>query len=345
MRPKFQCAVAGVVAIAAAVVPQAASAAVVSQSGGVVTFQAAAGERNQASPSVVNGRIRVQELNPATPLAAGLGCAIVSPQVAECTGGSQVRISLGDGDDAYFGSGAGFVPATVDGGAGDDTLFDGDGALRRETYNGGTGRDVVSYFLSRAAVAASIDGRANDGQSGEADFIGSDVEDLHGGPGADRLTGNSAANRLRGEGGADRLTGLGGNDRFDEGVVASGADLIAGGSGIDTVSYAERSIAGVTVRLDGAAGDGQAGESDNVLPDVENVAGTRFADRLIGSDLANRLSGLAGNDSINPLRGADVVSAGDGDDVVNTRDGVRDAVSPGTGNDRLELDTIDRLIG
>jgi Ca2+-binding RTX toxin-like protein len=344
MRPKStRAAVAGMAAIAAVTVPDVAMGAVVSQSGGVVTYQAAPGERNLVGPSVFNGRIRIQESDAATPLSAGLGCSIVSTRVAECAGGSQVRLNLGDRDDAYYGTGDGSIPSTVNGDAGNDIFYDGAGAARRETYNGGSGVDVVSYFLSSVAVSASLDGQANDGQAGETDLVASDVEDLQGGPGADRLTGNSAANRLRGEGGADRLTALGGNDRFEEGFQASGADLIAGGSGLDLVSYAERSAAGVTVRLDGAAGDGQSGENDNVLPDVERLAGTRFADRLSGSDLANAVSGLAGNDVINPGGGADEVSAGDGDDTINTRDGVRDVVRGNAGLDRFEADSIDSL--
>jgi hypothetical protein len=47
-------------------------------------------------------------------------------------------------------------------------------------------------------------------------------------------------------------------------------------------------VSGVRVTLDGAGDDGQAGEGDNVQPDVENISGTRFADTLLGSSLAQQ---------------------------------------------------------
>jgi Ca2+-binding RTX toxin-like protein len=104
-------------------------------------------------------------------------------------------------------------------------------------------------------------------------------------------------------------------------------------------------VSGVRVTLDGAGDDGQAGEGDNVQPDVENISGTRFADTLLGSSLANSISGLGGNDAINPLGGSDRVFGGDGDDRINVRDGVRDLASGAAGNDTITRDTIDDVIG
>jgi Ca2+-binding RTX toxin-like protein len=331
---------------AAAVVPQAAAAATVSESSGVVTYQAAPGEVNQVSPFVDGGFVKVRESNAATPLAAGAGCRIVADHIAQCDGsGARVNVNLGDRNDTYFGTGAGFVPATVNGGDGDDVLFDGDGAGRREIYSGGNGIDTANYSLENRAVSLTLDNVANDGEPGEGDLVASDVENLTGGPQSDTLTGNGADNHLRGERGTDRLSGLGGADTFDEGPTASGADIISGGSGTDRVRYDERTVSGVRVTLDGAGDDGQAGEGDNVQPDVENISGTRFADTLLGSSLANSISGLGGNDAINPLGGSDRVFGGDGDDRINVRDGVRDLASGAAGNDTITRDTIDDVIG
>ena len=334
-------------AIAAAVVlPNAASAATVSEANGVVTYQAAPGEVNQVSPFVDGGFVKVRENNSATPLAAGAGCRIVADHIAQCDGsGTRVLVNLGDRNDTYFGTGAGFVPATVNGGDGDDLLIDGDGAGRREIYSGSNGNDTVTYALEKRPVSLSLDNAGNDGEAGEGDFIASDVENLTGSPQSDQLIGDGADNHLRGEGGNDRLSGLGGADTFDEGPTASGADTISGGSGTDRVRYDERTAAGVRVTLDGAADDGQAGEGDNVQPDVENISGTRFADTLVGSELANSILGLGGNDAINPLAGSDRVFGGDGDDRINVRDGVRDFARGAAGNDTITRDTVDDAIG
>ena len=337
---RFFLAAAPAVVAAAALAPGTASAAVVSASGGVATYQAAPGEANGVFPLVVNGALQIRETNASVPLAAGQGCVIIAVRTAQCTGAGSTRVALGDGNDVYYGTGPGFTPAAVDGGPGNDIFFDGDGALRRETYVGGTGTDTANYFLTAAPVRLSLNGVADDGQGGEADFIASDVENLTGGQGADVLTGNDANNSLRGEGGADRLSGLGGNDFFEEGLSASGADLISGGAGTDRVRYAERNV-GVRVSLDGAANDGAPGEGDNVIPDVEQITGSPQADVLIGSSLANTVFGLGGDDTINPLGGADAVHAGDGNDLINSRDGVRDLVRGDAGTDTFQRDLID----
>ncbi len=138
----------------------------------------------------------------------------------------------------------------------------------------------------------SLDGIANDGEPGENDVLGPDVESVIGSNGNDTLTGNAADNMLVGWDGDDTLDGRG------------GADVMYGVDGIDTVSYAAHTAA-VSVTLDGTAGDGAAGENDNAV--TENVVGGSGDDTLTGA---------AGPNSINGGPGADVLDGGTGNDAL-----------------------------
>jgi len=108
----------------------------------------------------------------------------------------------------------------VRGGDGADTLRGGDGG---DVLNGGTGPDVMlggaggdlaDYRSRTAGVEVSLDGQADDGEPGEGDDVGGDVERLRGGDGADRLTGNDGANTIYGGPGGDELIGEHGHDRL-----------------------------------------------------------------------------------------------------------------------------------
>jgi hypothetical protein len=133
---------------------------------------------------------------------------------------------------------------------------------------------------------------------------------LSGGPGNDRITGGPGDDVLRGEAGADTLTGGGGRDAAD---------------------YSDRTNP-VTVTLDGAAGDGEAGENDNVSPDVENVNGGSGNDTLIGADADNGLYGNAGNDTLSGGNGSDQLDGGPGDDLLEGGTGP-DTLVGGDGSD------------
>lgn len=182
---------------------------------------------------------------------------------------------------------------------GDDVFRGGAG---NDTFDGNAGADTVSYDDHVQPVVATLDGLMNDGAAGEHDHIQPLVENVTGGAGPDRLTGNAAANVLRGGAGDDVLDG------------GLGGDVLVGDAGSDTVSYASRTAA-VTVTLDGVAGDGAAGEDDQVAADVENVTGGEAADRLIGSAGANVILGGGGDDLLDGGLGADVLGGGAGVDV------------------------------
>jgi Ca2+-binding RTX toxin-like protein len=134
---------------------------------------------------------------------------------------------------------------------------------------------------------------------------------LSGGNGNDKLTGGAADDVLRGE---------------------AGADTLAGGDGRDTADYGDRTNP-VTVSLDGVAGDGEAGENDNVAADVENVAGGSANDTITGGDADNGLYGNAGNDTISGGNGNDVLDGGPGDDLLDGGIGA-DSLIGGDGIDK-----------
>ena len=114
---------------------------------------------------------------------------------------------------------------TLRGGSGPDTfrsLFS-NGA---DEVHGGIGRDTMSYenTFPGPGVDVSLDDVANDGQPGEGDNVGSDIEILIGSPLDDRLTGRSGPHRIPGLAGDDVLSGLGGKDTLDGGPEFQGND-------------------------------------------------------------------------------------------------------------------------
>lgn len=127
-------------------------------------------------------------------------------------------------------------PNVLIGGKGDDVL---DGGAGGDALVGGGGRDRADYSARRAPVSVTLNGVADDGAAGEADFVDVSVEDVAGGARGDRLTGNDRRNRLFGGGGRDQLNGLAAADTLDGGDGADrldggeGNDALIGGSGLD----------------------------------------------------------------------------------------------------------------
>jgi Ca2+-binding RTX toxin-like protein len=229
----------------------------------------------------------------------------------------------------------------LSGGTGDDLLDGGPGG---DTLGGGAGRDTADYSARVAPVSVSLNGTADDGEGGEADNVGNDVETLVGGSADDQLAGNDGDNALLGNAGNDILGGGGGNDQLDGGAGndtlagGTGADSIVGGDGTDTASYSEAG-AGVRVVLDTKPGDGAAGENDSV--DTENVTGSGHDDTLIGNGGANVLAGGSGNDRILGGNGVDSFDGGAGDDIIQSLDGSNETVSCGDGEDGVVSDRSD----
>src|SRR5262249_53088872 len=98
-------------------------------------------------------------------------------------------INGGDGNDAIAGTARG---DTIDGGPGDDEI---NGYAGNDTLRGGDGNDVITpntgadaisggadvdtvVYGLRATPSYTLDGQANDGEAGENDLIGADVENV-----------------------------------------------------------------------------------------------------------------------------------------------------------------------
>ncbi|KUL33793.1 calcium-binding protein [Actinoplanes awajinensis] len=123
----------------------------------------------------------------------------------------------------------------LDGGAGNDSLSgdDWEQARAADVLLGGTGTDLVSYAGYTKAVAIDADGvKGDDGQAGEHDTIGADVEALFGGSGNDRITGNAGNGSLMGCDGNDVIHGGAGNDWI---VGGEGKDKVYGDAGDDSL--------------------------------------------------------------------------------------------------------------
>src|SRR5918999_1688679 len=275
------------------------------------------------------------------PDALSFGTTGINLDTTESTGDADVALDgvetvavrSSDGDDRITGMGdlgAGepfALPLEVDGGLGDDEVVGGDVGDRLE---GGPGLDRADYRTRVARVRVTLDGSADDGEVGEEDDVGPDVENVIGGKGDDLLAGGTVANRLEGGGGDDVLRG-GGAD-----------DVLSGGPGTDVADFADASG---PVRADlatGRARDDRGGRDR--LEDVEDLSGGSASDTLTGDGGPNEVRGLGGADRLAGGGGDDVLEGRGGDDRLAGDDGVDllrgaqgdDALTGGPGEDEAD---------
>jgi Ca2+-binding RTX toxin-like protein len=225
-------------------------------------------------------------------------------------------------------------------------------------------RASLGAFFGVAPDGADLDG---DGFSGddEDDCIFLDTENAITGSGNDLMVAafvnNRADNEFTDNAGNDLMDGGAGNDTFHQGSAAQGSDDMDGGTGSDTCDYSLRTNP-VSVNLDGADNDGEAGEGDNcggvvdffggvvqgraaqggpgegdpiAGQDVENVEGGSGNDTLTGSNEANVLNGNGGSDTLTGNGGTDVLNGGDGDDTAIGGAG-NDSMDGGAGTDTVD---------
>ncbi|MBY0545434.1 MAG: hypothetical protein K2Q14_07810 [Gammaproteobacteria bacterium] len=175
-----------------------------------------------------------------------------------------------------------------------------------------------------------------------------------------QITGTSGNDVLVGESTNNNyIKALGGNDMITGGPFF---DIIDGGSGTDTVSYASVNYAEVVnLASESAYGQGSAyGTDSDTLMNIENIIGTAFNDKITGDGNPNVLSGGAGNDVIVGANGNDTLIGGPGDDSLDGGSGTDTAdysdttlgvtvnlttgtASGGDGNDTLT--GIENIIG
>jgi Ca2+-binding RTX toxin-like protein len=232
---------------------------------------------------------------------------------------------------------------TVEGGAGDDVLgVEGPGHLEADALSGGPGVDAVSYASRLNPLNVSLDGRANDGETGEGDNVAADVEVLTGGAESDTLTGSAGRDTIDGGPGDDFVDGLAGDDRLAGGAGDSGSDSVFGGAGADTLlgGPGDDSLDGGADPDDIRGGGGSdtvvGGDGADLLaggPGLDSVEGGAGDDTLnggdpvlIGADGADQLGGGAGDDTIAAGPGNDLIDGGPGADVIGGEAG-RDTVT------------------
>ncbi|WP_437180611.1 beta strand repeat-containing protein [Pseudomonas laurylsulfativorans] len=185
---------------------------------------------------------------------------------------------------------------TLNGGAGNDTLDGGSGA---DQMTGGDGSDVyyvdnVGDVVSETNAVASTGGTDSVYSYLGAYTLGNNVENL-------RLLSTGAANG----------TGNSLNNVID---AAAGNNILNGGAGIDTASYAYATAA-VTASLSLTTAQATGGSGTDTLLNFENLTGSAYHDKLTGNAAANTLSGGLGSDQLNGAAGADRLIGGDGSDL------------------------------
>ncbi len=242
---------------------------------------------------------------------------------------------------------------TLNGGDGDDTLGGGSGA---DELNGGAGVDTADYADQTSGVGVHLaDNNAWGSASGDSftsieNVTGTDYADqitgtsganvIEGGAGNDTLDGRQGADTLRGGAGNDTLNGgwgaqddildggdgddiLNGDAGNDTLIGGLGGDTYNGGDGLDTADFRDVDGGGVGVNL--IAGNGWGKAAGDSFNSVENIWGSLYNDKIVGTNDRNVLIGGGGHDNVDARGGNDVLYGGWGHDVL---DG-------GAGNDYL----------
>jgi serralysin len=353
--------IAALAAAVPAVVPAVASASTVAVVGNAVTVAGDPGDNDLTLTfTTSSGTVTALAINDsgAAVISPGGPCAQTNGNTVTCTTTLTSAAVTGDaGNDtlATTGSPAGF-PLTFDGGAGRDRLIAGP---ERDTYTGGDDYDRVDYDNFPGPVNVSADGVANDGTAGEADNVGTDVEEIDGTDQNDTLTatsspssdangntglvGNGGDDTLNGGTGGDFLDGGDGNDALNGGAGDDifesdpGADNIHGGAGYDSIDYEREPYAGaslptVSVSLDDVANDGMADQDGSGAASIDVAAAGPAADN-IHSDV-EAVQGTFGNDTLIGDAAANDLEGFDGNDTVDGGGGA-DVLIGDAGNDTI----------
>jgi Ca2+-binding RTX toxin-like protein len=313
----------------------------------LIVVTAAPGERNVVTVERTRRGIVIRDAG--APLSGR--CRLTRSGDGRFCGGDfdGVDVLLGDGDDTLTHG----VGGSVEGGPGDDSIHATGGNYQ---LSGGPGADLldatgsagasVSYADHTEGVTVRLNGLADDGAVGEGDNVLGAVTGISGGGGDDRLEAGPTASGLFGAGGNDVLVGspqgdtidggegndgLSGGDGNDHLTGGAGTDDLSGGAGRDEASYAGGTDP-LRLSIGDGPNDGAAGEGDNIREDIEDLAGGRAGDVLIGDAGANRLIAFGGEDVLRGGAGPDeLLGWGDGDEL-----------DAGSGRDRVQAGSLDR---
>ncbi|MBK8117276.1 MAG: M10 family metallopeptidase C-terminal domain-containing protein [Candidatus Accumulibacter sp.] len=220
----------------------------------------------------------------------------------------------GNADANSLGGGAG--NDTLDGGAGSDTLAGGDGSDGYFVRDSG---DVVSE--TNAVLA-----------TGGTDTVYSYLS-------AYTLTANVENGRIL----STTVANLTGNTLNNFLYAGAGNNVLNGGTGTDTVSYAYglSGTSGVTVSLITAGAQATGGSGTDTLTNIENLIGSGFNDSLTGNAGHNVLNGGVGRDMLTGGAGSDTFDFNALSEMGLTSatwDVITDFVH---GLDRIDLSTLD----
>lgn len=223
----------------------------------------------------------------------------------------------------------------IQGGAGNDLLL---GLGGNDILNGGTGADAMvggsgsdSYYVDNAGDRVY----ETTTPSGTADAGGIDLVYSY------RSTYTLGLHVENGQILSTGTASLTGNGLANVLHAGRGNNVLDGGGGSDTVSYAN-GVGGTTgVRVSLAVSTAQAtgGSGSDKLISIEKLIGSKYNDTLTGNSLANNLSGSSGNDVLKGVAGNDALNGGSGDDLLVGGTGL-DQLTGGSGKDRFDFNSI-----
>jgi Ca2+-binding RTX toxin-like protein len=177
---------------------------------------------------------------------------------------------------------------TVYGNGGNDTIIF---SAIDDTIYGGTGNDTIKLGFGND--------HASGGAGNDTLLVGYGTHTADGGSGNDTI--ESTANIDFARNPPKTASGS---------IGSNGNDVLAGGSGMDTLSYAK----GQAITAD-LSKHTVKGFTTDWVTGFERLIGSRQGDTLTGSKLAESLDGAGGNDVIRSLGGADTLTGGAGRDV------------------------------
>ena len=180
--------------------------------------------------------------------------------------------------------------------------------------------DIAGPFFSTfmTPFAAPATGAAAASSYGVSSSTGVEVEGTDAG---DVLTGSDGNDTLSGGDGDDSLSGGDGDDMLSGGT---GADHHDGGEGSDFVDF--RDIIGGGVGWNMLTGEAWGKAEGDTFASIENIWGSLYSDKFVGSEDKNviygggghdTIEGRGGDDQLYGCWGNDTLLGGDGDDVLN----------------------------